>query len=80
MNSLHRSADLLHRWIRLSFYYNRVYISCLLKTHVKHLFCKALVHVIYYVVSGQYSYTIPIEVCSMTLTTFHSMHYYIMLP
>ena len=29
--------------------------------HMSHLFCNALVYVIYFVVSGQYSYTIPIS-------------------
>jgi len=34
----------------------RTRVHCI---HMYHLFCHALVHVIYYVVSGQYSYTIP---------------------
>ena len=49
-----RTAELWNRWIGLSCYYNRVYILCPL---YKHLFCNALVHVIYSTLSGQYSYT-----------------------
>jgi len=49
------SADLLNKGIRLSCYYNRVYnISCPLYSHATPI----LFHVIYSVVSGQYSYTI----------------------
>ena len=33
----------------------RTRVHCI---HMQHLFCNALVHVIYSVVSGQYSYTI----------------------
>jgi len=41
-----------------------------------HLFCNALVHVIYSVVSGQYSYTIHAPAFTRHLTRFlKSMHY-----
>ena len=50
-----RAAGLLNTWIRLSCYYNWVYSTRQMYTH---LFWNALVCVIYSVVSGQYSYTI----------------------
>ena len=36
----------------------RTRVHCI---HMYHLFCNALVHVIYSVVSGQYSYTISLQ-------------------
>ena len=50
-------AEFWNMWITLSWYYNRVYISCPLNTHVTPI-CNALVHVSNSVVSGQYSYTL----------------------
>jgi len=40
----------------------RTRVHCI---HIYHLFCNALVHVIYSVVSGQYSHTIPLFVSQM---------------
>ena len=36
-------------------------------THMCHLFCNTLVHMIYSVVSGQYSYTIADPLCSRVI-------------
>jgi len=38
-----------------------IYRICPLNTHVSQLFCHALFHVIYSIVSGQYSYTILVQ-------------------
>mgnify|MGYP006890281883 CR=1 FL=1 len=49
---MHKSfCKTVPRGRRLSWYYNRVYISC----PTYHLFCNALVHVIYSRMSGQFS-------------------------
>ena len=55
----HTVAEFWNRQIRLSCYYNRVYkiMLCQLNIHLTPI-CNALVHVIYSVVSGQYSSTI----------------------
>ena len=66
-----RTVELWNRWIRLSCYYNRVKNTCPLYTHL-HLFCNALVHVIYSVVSGQYLYTIPLAKTSISIALVNS--------
>jgi len=59
VNSFTRIIELWNRWIRLSCYNNRTRVYCI---HIYHLFCNALVHVIYSEVSGQYSYTISHDI------------------
>jgi len=43
------------------------YRTCVQYIHIYHLFCNALVHVIYSVVSGQYSYTIAVGIYKFML-------------
>ena len=43
----------------------RTRVHCI---HMYHRFCNALVHVNYSVVSGQYSYTIPVESLKLRFT------------
>jgi len=57
VNSLHRllNCEIGGLDCRVSTTEYRTRVHCI---HMYHLFCDALVHVIYSVVSGQYSYTI----------------------
>jgi len=64
-----RTIELWNRWMRLSCYYSRVYDTCPLYD----LFCNALVHVIYSVDSGHYSYIITDMVLLWILSSCFSL-------
>ena len=55
-----QTIELWNRWIYKTVMLLQQYRTCVHCIHMYHLFCNALVHVIYSVVSGQYSYTIDL--------------------